>query len=95
LVLLNLASEAVLQNPRTCRYFAIKSLRYGRGEVGLVDNVVAIKHAPRLPPAEPHDLTLRHPGTTEVPCGAPTEIVEESSCETRPLARASAATCMT
>jgi TonB-dependent Receptor Plug Domain len=35
--------------------FAIKSLGYSGCEVGLVDDVVAVEHAPRLPAAQPHD----------------------------------------
>ena len=45
---------------RLCRYFAIKSLRHRRSEVGFVDDVVPVEHAARLPAAQPHDLTPRH-----------------------------------
>jgi len=40
--------------------FAVaKALRHGCGEVRLVDDVLAIEHRTRPPPAELHDLTRR------------------------------------
>src|SRR5207245_9550409 len=54
-----------------------KPLRDGFGEVGFVDDVIAVEHRPRLPAAELHDLTLRHAATTEVTGSRAPEVVHE------------------
>ena len=53
-----------------CLLFAVgrplEPLCYGRGEIRLVDDVVSVEHGPRLPAAEPHDLTLGDPAAPKV-----------------------------
>src|SRR5881628_3977120 len=69
-----------------CRLFAVEALSHGRGEVCLVDDVVAVEHAPRLPAAEPHDLALRYTCLAKVARRAPAQIVDEPPDEPRAFA---------
>jgi len=66
--------------------FAVEALSHGRGEVCLVDDVVAVEHAPRLPAAEPHDLALRYTCLAKVARRAPAQIVDEPPDEPRAFA---------
>src|SRR2546427_908109 len=54
--------------------FAVgEALCHRRGQVGLVDDVVAVEHRARSPAAQLHDLALRHAGAAEVPRGRRSE----------------------
>src|SRR6266571_4340524 len=74
-------SSANSRCPRASKGKAALFVRHGSGEVGLVDDVVAIEHRPRLPAAEPHDFALRHAGSAQIPCGRAPEIVDKPTLQ--------------
>src|SRR3989449_7478984 len=51
--------------PLVCPGLVLEPRRHALGEVGFVDDVVAVEHRPRLPTAERHDLALRHAATAD------------------------------
>src|SRR5712664_4501799 len=56
-----------------------KSLSDGGGAVLLIDDVVAVEHCARLPPAELHDRALVHSGPAEVSRGGAPQVVDARS----------------
>jgi len=61
--------------PFLCRWGLFKSLRHGLGEVGFIDDVVAVEHRPRFPAAELHDLTFRDATAPKVPRRGPPKVM--------------------
>ncbi len=49
---------------------------HGLGEVGFVDDIVAVEHAVRLPAAEPHDDPLGEARPAHRACGRAPEVVD-------------------
>src|SRR3989454_4862641 len=70
--------------------FAVgEALCHRRGQVGLVDDVVAVEHRARSPAAQLRDLALRHAGAAEVPRGRAAEVMHQHAVESGALRRAS------